>query len=719
MHLRDYLKLVLAAHLLLYLALGFDIPLLRQVIAFAYLTFVPGLVILKALKLKTKKLDTALFSAGLSIAFLMFIGLVMSAVFPLLGIPEPLSLIPLVIAISMITLLLAVVSCRRDWTSRDSLFLDWPRSKETILRSGFLLVLPIVATVGALLDNTLLLLIMLLAIAVLYMLSFSSKVMPSKLYVLVIFAVSVTLVLHSTLLSKRFMGWDVHFENYVFSSTRIKGYWTPPSVGVDNIITRFESVLSITILPTVYSLLMNAEGETIFKIIFPLIFCLVPLVLYRTYEIQTNKLTALVSVLFLISNPISFYGPEPLSLARQIIGELFMVLSILVLVENKIAIQKRRILFFIFGSALVLSHYALSYLYIFFLIFAFVMMRKWRSRELLNASMILLLFAATFSWYLYVSNAPLMKLSDDIQRVYRNFLADILRIETRSPVLTPLTSQPTSIVGLVHRLVFYVENLFIVTGIAVLVFRRKKTGFNVAYRWMSIMSMVILLMCLAIPYFAASFQLTRFYAITILFLAPFFAVGGQEIFNQTKKLIIPITSRFFSKFKTTSFKNITLQAISIVLIASFLFNVGVIDHLTMNYPESLPLDRDRRKTSTDVNMRLTLYDIYVPEQDVFSATWFSSYTNNGSYIYADEASRYHVLASYALIESYSLPMYPPITIAGYAYMSSANVIEGPNMQQSAFNVSEFASVLDMTNKVYSNGASDLYYTAPPLSSARR
>ena len=713
--LKDYLKLVLAAQFLLWAAIIFGTTVLRQVIGLLYLTFVPGLIILKTLRLETKRLDTVLFSAGLSIAFLMFIGLVMSAVFPLLGVTEPLRLVPLVVVTSVVTLTLVFFGCRKDWTTHDHIFFRWSESRGVILRSMFLLILPIMAIVGTLRNDTLLLLLMLIAIAVLYALSVSTKVVPPKVYVMMIFAVSTALLFHIALLSGSFIGWDVHFENYVFRVTEIKGYWSPPFVGVDNIIARFESVLSITILPAIYSPILNLEGEAVFKILYPLIYCLVPIVLYRVYETQMNKLAALLSVLFFISSPTSFYGPEPLSLARQMIGELFLVLSLLVLVENKIAIQKRRILFWIFGAALVVSHYALSYFYIFLLVFAFVVMRKWRSRELLSATMILLLFATTFSWYIYVSEAPLIKLSNDVQRMFQNFFTDLLRIESRSPVLTPLTSQPTSLVSLVHRLVFYAENSFIIIGIAVLVFRRKKSEFNPVYRRMSIGSMIILLMCLGIPYLAASFQLTRFYAITMVFLAPFFVVGGETVFNLAKKMMA-LAAGTSQKLRTPSFRNIALQAVSIVLIASFLFNVGVIDHLTLNYPESLPLDKDRRKMSADVNMRLTLYDIFVPDEDIGSATWFSSYTTNTSLIYADETSRFHVLASYGLIDlerSYPLLSYPPANIISYAYLSSANAIEGPNLSLTPFNVSGFASILGTTNKIYSNGGSDIYCSISP------
>ena len=77
-----------------------DVPIVRQFIGFIYLTLVPGYIIIKMLKLNVfDKLETVLFSIGLSIAFLMFIGLLVNEFGLLLTIPQPLSLISLMISL--------------------------------------------------------------------------------------------------------------------------------------------------------------------------------------------------------------------------------------------------------------------------------------------------------------------------------------------------------------------------------------------------------------------------------------------------------------------------------------------------------------------------------------------------------------------------------------------------------------------------------------------
>ncbi|MHA1834599.1 MAG: hypothetical protein ACTSV7_11510, partial [Candidatus Baldrarchaeia archaeon] len=61
---------ILFLQLLACVAILLNIPVARQVIGFIYLTFVPGFIIIKLLKLKLSRLETVLFSVGFSIAFL-------------------------------------------------------------------------------------------------------------------------------------------------------------------------------------------------------------------------------------------------------------------------------------------------------------------------------------------------------------------------------------------------------------------------------------------------------------------------------------------------------------------------------------------------------------------------------------------------------------------------------------------------------------------------
>jgi uncharacterized membrane protein len=74
-------------------AVGVHLPLARALAGVAYLLFVPGILILRVLHANgfdgTRKL---LFSVGLSIATVMFVGLFVNVLYPLIGIERPFEL---------------------------------------------------------------------------------------------------------------------------------------------------------------------------------------------------------------------------------------------------------------------------------------------------------------------------------------------------------------------------------------------------------------------------------------------------------------------------------------------------------------------------------------------------------------------------------------------------------------------------------------------------
>jgi len=96
-------------------ALGFDIPILRQVVGFIFLTFIPGILILRIFKIHNiGAVESLLYSVGLSIAFIYIAGLFGNFVLPLMGIAKPISLLPMTATLAVFTLILGAVAYKRD-----------------------------------------------------------------------------------------------------------------------------------------------------------------------------------------------------------------------------------------------------------------------------------------------------------------------------------------------------------------------------------------------------------------------------------------------------------------------------------------------------------------------------------------------------------------------------------------------------------------------------
>lgn len=132
-------------------SLGFDIPGLRQIVGFLFLTFIPGILILRVLKIHNISLiESLLYSVGLSIAFVMFTGLFANFVLPLIGIARPISALPIVATLAILLLILGAVAYRRD---RGFSGLAGEFTKAAWLSPYLLLLLlPLVAILGAQLE---------------------------------------------------------------------------------------------------------------------------------------------------------------------------------------------------------------------------------------------------------------------------------------------------------------------------------------------------------------------------------------------------------------------------------------------------------------------------------------------------------------------------------------------------------------------------------------
>jgi len=129
---KDFIILILILQVIVYFVVYSDIPTARIILSFLYLMFVPGIVILKLLKLRGLDLvEKVFFSVVLSIAFLMFIGVIINEI-ARLAIADPLSLNLLVFSINTTILIMSLLVASRG-DSHLSISLHSKRSKSLFL----------------------------------------------------------------------------------------------------------------------------------------------------------------------------------------------------------------------------------------------------------------------------------------------------------------------------------------------------------------------------------------------------------------------------------------------------------------------------------------------------------------------------------------------------------------------------------------------------------
>ena len=702
---------IMVAIATMFMAIFFDFIILRQVVVFVSVSYLLGFLILRLLRIHVEsRLTGLLFSVGLSLSSLMFFGLLINDLYPLLGI-KPLSIVPLSITIGCILLALLVL-CIKHGGFNDGAGKPLNDLKYISLRSMFLFSIPVLSVLGSIYRSSHVLMIMIIAISVLIASCvFSRRIFPDKYYPLITLVVSMSLLFHTSLISKYIMGYDLPLEYYVFRWTEIRGLWQHPVYTGGQSYSAYaniQSMLSTTILPTIYSILMNVDGEFIFKVVYPFIFSLATLVLYKIYRSETEsaraRSVALISVFFFVSNS-SFFGVEPLGLARQMIGTFFFVLLIYLIVERTMSIHDRRVLYLVFGFALVVSHYTLAYVFIFYIFIIYLLNRSKVHGSILDRTMVLYIVVLSLGWNMFISDSPLKGLIDVVGDIYSRSIVDLFNPASRSTALVTLTTQGQSIIGRVHRLLLYTTTFFVATGVLKLV---KSKQFRSEYRLLSILSALILFASVVVPNFAPAINLSRFYGISLMLLAPFCTLGGKTIFG------VAVRRRNHDAFTR---ENLELRLVSLLLITTFLFQVGFVNHVTGDSPLSYSLDLSRKEKSDKLDMRISLYNCYIVEQEAVSANWLSKNIGANSTVYSDAGSRNLVLTAYALRSppprerTLVLDRTTKPVSDAYVYLRRLNiesdVLTGWE-DENPHNMSEISSILNNSNKIYSNGYSEIY-----------
>lgn len=347
--------------------------LLRTILSFIYFLSVPGLLLLLILKItKTNTYEYFSYMIGLSLSFLIFEGLAINTLLPMLDISKPLSDTPLLIGLNLLILTLIPIA----YFKNKNLNLEIKPPNISPLNWALLgssLLFPALSIFGAnILNNdgtNFVAISMIIGIAIyIPLLTILRKKINEKIYPLIILAISVSLLLSYSLRSWHILGWDINEEFKMFQLTKQNLQWT--SANAKSI---YNTCLSLTILPTILQSITKISDENIFKIIYPIIFSLVPLNIYlisRRYT--TYFFSYLISFFFMAQQ--MFYLQLP-AVARQEIGFLFFSTMILVLFNKTIAPLLKNILFLIFGLSLIVSHYSTTYITIILLILTYILVK--------------------------------------------------------------------------------------------------------------------------------------------------------------------------------------------------------------------------------------------------------------------------------------------------------------------------------------------------------
>jgi len=604
---------------------GLFIPIVQVPIAFIYLTFIPGILLLRILRVhNVGNVRTLLYSMGLSLSVLMTVGFVLNTIFPVIGVAHPISFINLAVALTLLVLALCIFSYLRDKEFANPIYvkIGFDTLSPGILALCLLPFLTIFATFLMNYYGSNWLQMVLLAIIMAIPFVVALGWMPKENYAFSLFVTSFSLLFHTALISSSIWGTDVNVEYLLTRLTVQNGLWD------STIPINTNGMLSIVMLAPIYSFFLNISLPWVFKTVYPLIFSFVPLGLFTIYKKQLSDKIAFFSC-YLFVTFAAFYVEMP-ALARQSVAEVFLVLIVLLIVEDQRLIKDRTPLLIVFGAALAVSHYGTSYFFLIILALALPIAyialprvskaTKTSSVRRKNNIKGVALFFAIFaiSWYLFATSSSTFNKG---VRVADNIVGNI------GEMFNPAVSQPLGVVTrqfaflqTIERDILLLAFLFIAVGLIATLLDRKETKFTDEFTGFSCGAFLFLIGATILPFVASQLNNDRIISLTLLFLAPFCIIGlmrllmlfGNSVKTLTKRLAAP-------KSKRTG----ACLVVSIFLLVWILFNSAFIYELF-----------DQPKVGTfalDTNVEFYRLN----DKELANAAWLQNYRQNNSTVFAD------------------------------------------------------------------------------------
>lgn len=533
------LQLIILATILL------DIPLLRPVLGFFYVGVFPGLLIVYLSGMNSGPAKAVLYAIGLSMATVMLLVAGMNLLLPSLGIRDPITQTYLLLALSiLVTALCILIRVERDTSLAISNRLRGIRFPDIriILLSCILPATSILGTITVLNNHgyagTNIVLMFLLA-AIPFFAIFAEE---RRGTILLIWATSIALLLNVNLVSGYVWGWDIHRELFVSNQVLQANHWDI------NYSYNINTMLTYAVLAPSYSTIMGIKLVWVFKLVYPLLFSVVPVGIYYTgvAVFKKRKVATLAPFVFMF-----YYGFFKNMPHKQYLAEIPLIILLMVVFSEELEDFWKRFMMILLIVGIVVSHYGTAFFLIALLGATGVLIIVLTSNrvvlsQLFNPRFIILASVIFGYWYLTVGSGIMAK------HIVGRFMTTLMILSEI------LTSPPTrSGAGYVSKgssttlwLLYKLMSVALVglVGVGVtsrswdLLKTRVKQRNDVTTTRLAAEEMYTILGLIAFGLTAMSVVLTfgmgfdRLFQFTLVFLAPFFVIGVRTSWTALKRI---------------------------------------------------------------------------------------------------------------------------------------------------------------------------------------
>jgi uncharacterized membrane protein len=443
------------------------------------------------------------------------------------------------------------------------------------------------------------------------------------------------------------------------------------------------------------------ELTWVFKIVYPIIFSLVPVGLYQVFQKHTDGKIALLSVFFFVS--LFVYYTEMTQLARQQIAEYYLILVILLLFDDNANNTKSRFLLVVFSFSTIVSHYGLSYIFIatifsaWFLAYIYYKYFNKNTKSTISTTFVLVSATFLISWYMYITDSSaLISIVHIVDNIISNFFSDMLNPNSAQGLYI-ISSKTSSSWHDVGKYLQIISQVLISFGLFYQLIKQtsnKYSTFNMEYLFLSTIFYIMLIASVIVPNFSSALNTSRIYQISLILLTPFCAIGGIAILEIMFKNTIILRKKQFSINP--------IKLVSIFFALFLLFNSGWVYELINDKPTSISLNN-------------TIDYPKYNEQEVLGKDWLYK-QNNEHYVYADSYRWLLFLSCYSRNQVRNLPMTSSQMVEqSYLYMSTYNIltrevlVDSKNGVNSVVTYIKSEEYISHKSQIYDNGGAIIYY----------
>jgi len=489
-------------------------------------------------------------------------------------------------------------------------------------------------------------------------------------YAIYLFGISLAMLYQVSLLGSHVIGADINSELMFSRMAMNEGLdWNYPHQYVSSIV--------VTVVVPVVSRVLHTSPVWIYKAVLPIAMAAVTPIMYLAWKNEVTAKKAFWAGIFFCIVPVVTL--EIVGIGKTMAAEMFMAIAILVLVRKDSSWKFKAIILIILTALCMICHYAVGLTVICMMLVCIGMLcigklTKWSILLGNKVTMIALsvtMVASGAIGYVYFSNTSdgmimevvgrIVRLSSTVRHTaitmqeldtlkelseeerlyyYEHGYKAFLETADQQHYLVLQPDMVLAGVGLdimqtkgwqtAFRIIQYITELLIILGVIRIL--RKKTTFSPIYIAGVASGLVVLMCCIFVPKFSRILNMTRFYQLSLFWLAPVMIVGIDSIKENSKWIPCGVLLVYFA------------------FTSGLVFEFAGYDRVnTLNPPPSIALSNDR----------ISLYGIHNAD-DLACAEWLAYESDKDIPIVSDLHSK-RLLQSYF----YEYPRLRKFHIDGY------------------------------------------------------